>query len=302
MLNAFIGLIAAFGGGVFGASIGALPAFILTGVVAVIGGTLSCAGIPGINELLVNNIAFGSFLGPHVCFAGGVAASAYAKRIGKTENGADIAMALNGIGDSTVLAVGGLFGMAGYIIASLISAIFSLTPFYTDNPGCTVFISAIIVRLLFGTRGMLSAPQARKAFSSGPALSNTLLIGFAYSLVVSGVYVLLANQGYADQLGSYHIVIFGLAAVGLIFAEFGQAYFGWHHIGIISAEAVMCGYSIGMGGAALILGVIFGLIAAVIGDLEGNMMNTDVDSHIDPPATAIFICTILISIIYAIIG
>lgn len=301
MLTTIISLLAAFGGGVFGASIGALPAFIMTGFVACAGGILSCAGIPGINELLVNNLAFGPFFGPHVCFAGGVAASAYAKKRGKIENGADIALALNGIGDSTVLAVGGLFGMIGYIIASLIDAIFSFTPFYTDNPGCTVFISAVIVRLLFGERGMFSAPQNRRVLSTGAALSNTLLIGFAYSLVVSGVYVILAKQGYAQQLGSYHIVIFGLAAIGLIFAEFGQAYFGWHHIGIISAEAVMCGYSCGLGAGSLIMGIVFGMFAAIIGDIEGNMLNTNVDSHIDPPATAILICTFLISIMYVIL-
>lgn len=301
MLTTLIGLISAFGGGVFGASIGALPAFIMTGVVAVIGGILSCAGIPGINELLVNNIAFGSFLGPHICFAGGVAAAAYAKRIGKIENGADIALALNGIGDSSVLAVGGIFGMAGYIIAALVSAIFSLTPFYTDNPGCTVLISAIIVRLIFGERGLLSAPENRQMTSSGTALSNTLLIGFSYSLVVSGVYVVLALQGYAGQLGSYHIVIFGLAAIGLIFAEFNQAYYGWHHIGIISAEAVMCAYSCGLGAGSIFIGILFGLLATLIGDMEGHMMNTNVDSHIDPPATAITICTFLISILYVIL-
>lgn len=167
MLTAFISLIAAFGGGVFGASIGALPAFIMTGIVAAAGGILSCAGIPEISELLVDNIAFGPFLGPHVCFAGGVAAAAYAKQIGRTENGADIATALNGLGDSLVLVVGGLFGMLGYIIAAVVNAIFSLTPFYTDNPGCTVFISAIIVRLLFGTRGLCSAPESRRLLSSG---------------------------------------------------------------------------------------------------------------------------------------
>ena len=195
MLAAFISLIAAFGGGVLGASIGALPAFIMTGVVAAAGGILSCAGIPEISELLVNNIAFGPFLGPHVCFAGGVAAAAYAKQIGKTENGADIALALNGLGDSLVLVVGGLFGMLGYIIAGIVNGLFALTPFYTDNPGCTVFISAVIVRLLFGTRGMYSAPGSRRFLSKGSRLSNTLLLSFAYSLAVSGVYGARALQG-----------------------------------------------------------------------------------------------------------
>ena len=149
---------------------------------------------------------------------------------------------------------------------------------------------------------MYSAPGSRRFLSKGSRLSNTLLLSFAYSLAVSGVYVALALQGYASQLGSYHIVIFGLAAIGLLFAEFGQAYFGWHHIGIISAEAVMCGWTCGLGAGALILGIIFGVLAGIIGDIEGNLLNTDVDSHIDPPATAIFICTILISIVYVILG
>lgn len=68
-------LLAAFGGGAFAAAIGALPAFILTGFIAIVG-----AGIVAItgNSFLLDHIAFGSFFGPHITFAAGVAAAAYA--------------------------------------------------------------------------------------------------------------------------------------------------------------------------------------------------------------------------------
>lgn len=75
-----INLIAAFGGGAFAASIGALPAFIMTGVFAVVGAVAGMCGAGDASNILVNYFAFGSFFGPHIAFAGGVAAAAYAKK------------------------------------------------------------------------------------------------------------------------------------------------------------------------------------------------------------------------------
>lgn len=290
-------LVAAFGGGVFGASVGALPAFILTGVVAIIGGIASVAA-PGADY--VTYMAFGSFLGPHVAFAGGVAAAAYAKKIGASENGADIATSCNGYGNPSILAVGGVFGIIGYIIAAIVAFVFGgLIPnVFTDNPGMTVFISGCIARLAFGKRGLLSDASVRAPLSKGGALGNMLLISIGYAIVVSGVYVVLA--GTVEDvaiLGSYHVVIFGLAAVSLVFAEMGQALYGWHHIGIISAEAAMAGYAMGGAGMAMILGIVMGLVAGILQDFETCFLNSDVDSHIDGPAFAIFISTIIISII-----
>lgn len=70
-------LVAAFGGGVFGASVGALPAFILCGFAAIVGPAVALA--TG-NAAFTVDIAFGPMLGPHTAFAGGVAAAAYAAR------------------------------------------------------------------------------------------------------------------------------------------------------------------------------------------------------------------------------
>lgn len=293
-----LGLIAAFGGGIFGAAIGGMPSFILAGTIAMIGSILSCAGITGISELMVNNLAFGPFLAPPVAFLGGVAASAYAASKGKTENGADVATALNVLASPDVLFVGGIFGMIGYVVSSVAGMVFGpIIPFATDNGGFAVFWVGIVVRFVFGKRGLLSAPEKRSVLSKDGVLGNTILISLGYSIAVSGVYCMLAPT-YADQLNSYHFIIFGLAALGLIFAEFGQAFFGWHHIGIISAEAVMAGYgATGNVGTAMIMGIIFGVVAGIIGDFAGCYINTDVDTHIDPPACAIWILTIVINVV-----
>ena len=80
-----LALIAAFGGGIIGAYMGALPAFIMTGIYALVGGVLTAAGVGG--DVAVNYLAFGSFVGPHIAFAGGVAAAGYAGRKGKLASG-----------------------------------------------------------------------------------------------------------------------------------------------------------------------------------------------------------------------
>ena len=69
-------IIAALGGGAFGAAIGALPAFIFAGFLTIAGAIQMTFG--GTPTLFV--AAFGPLFGPHVGFAGGCAAHAYAAK------------------------------------------------------------------------------------------------------------------------------------------------------------------------------------------------------------------------------
>ncbi len=78
-------LIAAFGGGLLGAAIGGVPAFVFTGltvIAAVFGGE---AGAP-----MVSTLSFGVFFGPHVAFGGAVAAAAYGAYPRGTGDGGEI--------------------------------------------------------------------------------------------------------------------------------------------------------------------------------------------------------------------
>ena len=142
-------LVASFGGGIIGAYMGALPAFILTGVIAIAGAVAAMAGGA---DMTVGFIAFGSYLGPHIAFAGGVAASAYAGKTKKLGSGTDILSCLNGLADPATLVVGGVFGVIGFLIHYVIGAVLHLN---TDLPGFTVIISAIIARLVFGSSGLI---------------------------------------------------------------------------------------------------------------------------------------------------
>lgn len=296
-----LGLIAAFGGGVFAAAIGAVPAFIMTGVFSVVGAVAAMCGAADASNILINYFAFGSFFGPHIAFAGGVAASAYAKKKGVTENGADVASALAGLNEPDVLLVGGVFGMIGYLFKELVIVnLFagSISPrLVTDAPGITVFCSAILVRLIFG--GKLKTGS--EVMSKGKNLGTVLVMSICFSTVVAGIYAAAVNAGVNVKAfgGSYHVLIFGLAAIGLVFAIAGQPFYGCHHIVIIAAEAAVQSYATtGNAYMALIMGIIFGTISGLIGDIAGASINSGTDSHIDPPATAIFIMTFAVNAIF----
>ena len=84
-------ILAAFGAGVLAASIGAVNAFIMTGIMAIIAGVTACAGVAdGVSSV----IAFGTVLGPHMSFAAGAAACAYAKKKGYMESGCALGQGL----------------------------------------------------------------------------------------------------------------------------------------------------------------------------------------------------------------
>ena len=176
-------LVASFGGGIIGAYMGALPAFILTGVIAIAGAVAAMAGGA---DMTVGFIAFGSYLGPHIAFAGGVAASAYAGKTKKLGSGTDILS----IGSYPVLcfgiaAVSLIFAQTGFAMPAthhiaLISALAAVTAqnpvmgivfgiltslfgdfigktfnsccdTHIDPPAFTIFIFTFIVNVLFGS-------------------------------------------------------------------------------------------------------------------------------------------------------
>ena len=154
-------LLGALAGGAFGAALGALPAFIFTGFL-VIGGSLGGGGF-GVD------VGFGPVFGPHISFAGGVAAAGYAANKGYMESGfdyhnaKDIGFALGSKPD--VLAVGAVFGIFGVLIEQL-SRQLALP---VDPIPVSIVISAIVVRAVFGYSivGTVS-DKANGYFDMGP--------------------------------------------------------------------------------------------------------------------------------------
>lgn len=297
-------LIAAFGGGVIGAYMGALPAFIMTGIFALVGGVITAAGVP--TDIAVGVLAFGSFVGPHISFAGGVAAAGYAGRKGKLSSGTDILSSLNGLGAPDVLLVGGIFGVLGYLIhygIGLLPVIGSAGPATTDLPGITVFILAVVTRLLFGKTGLTgkyTGSGKREWFSTGKGFACNVVLGGGIGIVVSGVAMYLYESGNTAAFGIFPIICFGFAAISLIFTQTGFATPASHHIFLPAGLAACAGIQ-AWGGAGVLLGILFGILGSLLGDLVGKSLNSHCDTHIDPPATTIFILTIVINAISSVI-
>lgn len=297
-------LVAAFGGGIIGAYMGALPAFIMTGIFALVGGVLTAAGVGG--DIAVNMLAFGSFVGPHIAFAGGVAAAGYAGKKGKLSSGTDILSSLNGLGEPDVILVGGIFGVLGYLVSygiGMLPVIGNAGPATTDLPGITVFILAVITRLVFGQTGLTgkyTGTGKREWFSTGKGFVYNVVLGGGIGIVVSCLAVVLYQSGNTAAFGIFPIICFGFAAISLIFTQTGFATPATHHIFLPAALAASAGI-LAWGESGFVLGVVFGILGSLLGDLVGKTLNSHCDTHIDPPATTIFILTIIINAIASVI-
>ena len=161
-------LITALAGGAFGAALGALPAFIFTGFLVFLGEGLAIlqrevgAAAPevGQGELaagVTGVIGFGAVTGPHIAFAGGVAATAYAgKKYPEMEPdgwdyhfGKNILYAFGTKPD--ILAVGAVFGVLGMLINQVGAAVLAVGgTALSDFIAVSVFATAFIARAVFG--------------------------------------------------------------------------------------------------------------------------------------------------------
>lgn len=245
-------IVAAFGGGILGAALGALPAFIMAGI-------LVLANMP--------DMAFGPYFGPHISFAGGVAAAAFATKRG-LESGKDILTPLAKLNDGYVLLVGGIFGAAGLIVQKMLAGVG--TP--TDTVALTVGISGIAAQLIFGSKKVFSGyslPDSKTAIF-------LIMLGLGVGLI----------SGYAAIVTKNVVLGFGVAATTLILVQFMGVGPATHHIALPGALAAAATGNIWIGG-------LFGIVGALLGDFFGKTMNSS-DTHVDPPALTIATLTLIV--------
>ena len=320
-------LIAAFAGGAFGAAIGALPAFVFTGIMVIAG---EAGGLSGVTD----SLAFGAFFGPHVSFAGGAAAAAYAAKQGYMKSGFDFHEAKNityALGPKTdVLVVGGLFGVLGAVIRQ-ISAGFGLP---WDPIAMGVVLSALFHRLLLGyslvgvvqgsgpfdmapfeqaetrTSDTGTVPDHMKPATDRLAVEPWLPQQYKWSNVTAlGLIVGLLGAYTAIETRSPFLA-FGISAASLLFLNLGVEKFPvTHHMTlpastialalVASGEGVEAGLISGVSEVtALIAGALFGMICALFGEAFQRIFYAHGDTHWDPPAAGIVFGTFLIALLH----
>lgn len=271
-------LVTAVGGGMWGAAVGAVPAFIFTGLLAMLG---AVAALGGHTELL--QIAFGPAFGPHVSFGGGVAAAAFAASRGYLPTGRDIGTPLMGLKRVDVLFVGGAFGALGWLVNSGLGR-FGVGQ-WTDSIAVTVVLTAIVARLIFGRTSVIgpaAAPSGQRFQPHDSAtwlpwqqdLPHVLAISLAVGLIAS---FLASNAGLAAGSDA---LSFGIATTVLIFLVMGNKVPVTHHIALPAALGVLHGAGFA-GGAAC------GVAGGLIGELGSRLFLIHGDTHIDPPAIGI---------------
>lgn len=286
-----VALLASFGGGVFAAAIGTLQAFIFTGFAVIAG--VAMAGAGG-GDAMLTQVAFGPFLGPHISFAGGAAATAYAARRGLMPNGRDIGVALMGLNRPDVLIVGGLFGVAGYLCERGLAGL-GWVP-WTDTIAVSVVMSAIVARLVFGRTGLFGrvAPGGAQFRPSDEARwlawqeapGQIAAIGVGAGLASAYGAISLGTEGGGAVIG------FGIAAAALIFLHAGGALPVTHHIALPAALAALASGSI-------VIGAVFGVIGALAGEFYSRLFLIHGDTHIDPPAAAIGTTVLVLRLVEA---
>ena len=292
-------LFAAFGGGLFGAAIGGQPAFIFTGFMVLVG---VATGLTGGEYDFLTNVAFGPVFGPHIAFAGGVAAVAFAARRGQVDSGRDIAAPMAGIGDPMPLIVGGLFGMGGYVVqVVLASVLVAGTTALTDSVALTVAISAVVVRLMFGKSGPFGtvateAEERGRFFPGGKQVWVIHQQGWVQASVLGVGSGLLSawiiTSVPASQVAAATTLTFGISAVSLLLLQFGLNGPVTHHMTLPAAVAAAA--VVGAGGpaiGALLAAVAAGVLGAVLGEVTSRLFLIHGDTHVDPPAFAIFMVT-----------
>jgi hypothetical protein len=303
-------LLAAFAGGLFGAAIGGLPAFIFTGFAVLIG---VIAAISGSDFDVLGNVAFGPVFGPHIAFAAGAAAAAFAARRGDLENGRDIAAPLTGVNDPITLIVGGLFGLGGYAFQQLLVGIGVAG--FTDSIAFTVVVSAIVARLAFGRTGLFGHVDeevlARGRFvPAGERVwvdyqqgwVQVSILGLGTGLLSAWIVTAFAEAN-PDYIAAATVLGFGISAASLILLQIGFSCPVTHHMTLpagVAAAAVMTA-----GGApllALILGALAGIGGALLGELSSRLFLIHGDTHIDPPANAIWIMTTIVIVVGLLLG
>jgi len=294
--------LAAFAGGFLAAAFGALLAFVFTGIVLLIG----IAVLIGTGDAsFISLIAFGPFFGPHVSFAGGVGAAAFAGRKGWIDTGKDIVTPLASLGKPVVLLMGGCFGVVGLLIQQLVA----LTPWFgshTDSVAVTVVLSGLLARVLFGRTGIIGAhsegltgmakfrPTDTHAWARyQESWVNAATLGLGAGLIAAWGAVAL-KTAYPDAPSAIYVG-FAISATSLGFLALGMKMPITHHMTIIGAVAAASFLPITHSPlAAVLIGAGFAMVSALVAEAFARLWYNRGDTHMDPPASAIWPMTTIV--------
>lgn len=281
---------AAFCGGFFGAAIGSIPSFIMTGFIALSAGILTLAGI---GEQTISSVAFGPFFGPHISFAAAAAAASFAANKRNTlDSSMEILTPLLSKNDPLTLIVGGIYGIIGYVVFYLMSLQNILI---TDNPAFAVTFVLILNRYVFGKDGLFGREiNGNKRYENlkSNEVINMGLFGMVLGVVVALTAIILRQAGVKESaMGIYPVFVFGISAFSLIFLQAGWSMPITHHISYPAAATYILSNSV-------IITAVVAALNAILWAWFCKYLNENRDTYIDPPACVITLSLAIVNFIF----
>ncbi len=308
-------LLICFGGGIFGAALGALWAFVLTGFI-VLGGCMVV--MAGGGDFILLQVGLGPIFGPHIGFLGGAIAASYAAGVRKnlaSGTGKDILSPL--VATSwDVLVVGGATAVIAHALLQVLVQVPVIKSF--DCIALTIVLVTFAARLLFHQEMPWGNAASIKehgwlgtnnyAISWVPWMappSRLLVIGFGAGLLsaalamgTQAVLDPMAADGRITAAAAFVVpLILGWALAAICLSGLNlatgeiQKFPVWHCMAILSALAYL------HFGSLLVAGLV-GIAAAFLQELCARMFWNHASDHLDPPAAAIALGTFILNTIH----
>ena len=182
--------------------------------------------------------------------------------------------------DPIVSLMGGLGGVIGYLVFAFARGI----GLPADQGSFSVILVGVLTRLLLGN-GRWVNPNATAYYKKeGP---RYWAFQFVNALGICGLTALVLEQ--MDP--AFYNIVFNISAALILLSGFDakrRTYPTTHH------ETLVVAYAMAATGANVVLSIVFGMIANLIYLLFARYFNEDCGTHIDPPAVAIEICSLIL--------
>lgn len=327
MSNVMVTIIYAFCGGVFGASIGALWAFILCTLIAVMGALVVLAGG---SDFILMQVALGPIFGPAAGgFLSGVVAATYAHGVRKnhpTNNAKDIVTPLMGT-SWDVLFVGGISAVISFYFAALLSKV----PFIQlgDTGAISIVVLSLISRVLFLKESIFGNKESIEKHGifgtnnyelswCGYMTPKPLLMMIGISMggfsaaVAAGTLSLLRPLVESGQINAglaWTVPLFftwGISGIMLTMMALGQGATGrvpvTHAISLVGALMFLHTEPIFGTNTAILFGILGGIMGMAVQEFGARVFWNHGGNHIDPPAFSIAVNTLFINILFSFIS
>ncbi len=263
----------AFVSGCIGTLIGGTQCFIIYGI---LGMFYSAFLALGVDTTWFNQYIMSFFFLPAVIFNATVPATAYAARKYDIK-GYNIARSLAFTKDPIVILIGGLGGVCGYLLFTLATQL----KLPMDLGAFSVIILGVVTRLLFNKGNQYNRMGVNH-------VRYMPIKSWGYEILIA-VMISIATAFFVKETNNVNIGFYISAAL-LLFQFFDNSFPTTHQISMVAGYAILR--------SNIIVAVIFGVIAHIIFLVFAEILNSDCGTHIDPPAIAIGLCSLILFIFF----